>query len=93
MEEITYILVLEKHTDFLPYSHAHNTSDTRCVGFLHQANCLQLVRTRLRTQSHKTAHHFRCQPQAVGAQVTYSLSLSWLQIRGSHNALFDSTIF
>lgn len=42
---------------------------------------------RLRAEFHKTAPHFRCQLQVVDPQVTHNFSLSWLQIRGSHDFL------
>ena len=42
---------------------------------------------RLRAEFHKTAPHFRCQSQVVDPQVTHNFSLSWLQIRGSHDFL------
>ena len=50
---------------------------------------------RLRAQSHKTTHHFRCQLQVIGLQVTHtSFCLTWLQIEVSQSPLlkFDNLL-
>lgn len=62
-------------TSWMPYNSIH---------FWHELLGDSVTSHRLRTLSHNTVPHFRCQSQVLGPQVTHSFCPTWLQIGGSH---------
>ena len=77
-----------EHQMCVGFSPTNQFSDTNWVSynltqFWHHLHKNSFKCHRLRAQSQKTDHHFRCQLQRLGSWVTNNFCLTWLEIRDS----------